>query len=174
MIDQLQLPARRLRPGLPAGDAVRAELRAGHQGGAGGHRPAGAVCGRLAQRAQRRGGPSAPRPTGTRWPSSARAPPGLTCAGDLAKKGYDVTVFEALHLAGGVLVYGIPEFRLAQSRWWHKEVETLKNAGGEGRDQHGHRPGALHRRAAWSRASRLFLSARARDCPGSWASRAKT
>ena len=41
--------------------------------------------------------------------------PGLTCAGDLARKGYDVTVFEALHLAGGVLVYGIPEFRLCQS-----------------------------------------------------------
>ena len=39
-------------------------------------------------------------------------PAGLTCAGDLAKKGYKVTVFEALHLAGGVLVYGIPEFRL--------------------------------------------------------------
>ena len=42
-------------------------------------------------------------------------PSGLTCAGDLAKMGYDVTIFEALHKAGGVLVYGIPEFRLPKS-----------------------------------------------------------
>ena len=42
-------------------------------------------------------------------------PAGLTCAGDLAKKGYKVTVFEALHTAGGVLVYGIPEFRLPEA-----------------------------------------------------------
>lgn len=55
-------------------------------------------------------------------------PSGLTCAGDLAKKGYKVTVFEALHLAGGVLVYGIPEFRLPKSIV-QKEVETLKKYG---------------------------------------------
>ena len=55
-------------------------------------------------------------------------PAGLTCAGDLAKKGYDVTVFEALHLAGGVLVYGIPEFRLPKSIV-AKEIETLKQLG---------------------------------------------
>ena len=55
-------------------------------------------------------------------------PAGLTCAGDLAKKGYDVTVFEALHLAGGVLVYGIPEFRLPKSIV-QKEVDTLKQLG---------------------------------------------
>ncbi len=55
-------------------------------------------------------------------------PSGLTCAGDLAKKGYDVTVFEALHLAGGVLVYGIPEFRLPKSIV-QKEVDTLKALG---------------------------------------------
>ena len=42
-------------------------------------------------------------------------PAGLTCAGDLARKGYDVTVFEALHQVGGVLVYGIPEFRLPKA-----------------------------------------------------------
>ena len=42
-------------------------------------------------------------------------PAGLTCAGDLAKLGYDVTIFEALHEAGGVLIYGIPEFRLPKS-----------------------------------------------------------
>lgn len=55
-------------------------------------------------------------------------PAGLTCAGDLAKKGYEVTVFEALHLAGGVLVYGIPEFRLPK-KIVAKEVETLKALG---------------------------------------------
>ncbi len=55
-------------------------------------------------------------------------PSGLTCAGDLAKKGFKVTVFEALHTAGGVLVYGIPEFRLPKSIV-AKEVETLKEMG---------------------------------------------
>lgn len=55
-------------------------------------------------------------------------PSGLTCAGDLAKKGYSVTVFEALHVAGGVLVYGIPEFRLPKAIV-AKEVDTLKKLG---------------------------------------------
>ena len=55
-------------------------------------------------------------------------PSGLACAGDLAKKGYQVTVFEALHVAGGVLVYGIPEFRLPKAVV-QKEVETLKALG---------------------------------------------
>lgn len=55
-------------------------------------------------------------------------PSGLTCAGDLAKKGYKVTVFEALHTAGGVLVYGIPEFRLPKSIV-QKEVDTLSKMG---------------------------------------------
>ena len=55
-------------------------------------------------------------------------PSGLTCAGDLAKKGYEVTVFEALHTAGGVLVYGIPEFRLPKAIV-SKEVDTLKELG---------------------------------------------
>ncbi len=55
-------------------------------------------------------------------------PSGLTCAGDLAKKGYQVTVYEALHTAGGVLVYGIPEFRLPKSIV-AKEVEGLKELG---------------------------------------------
>ena len=57
-------------------------------------------------------------------------PAGLTCAGDLAKKGYKVTVFEALHLAGGVLVYGIPEFRLPKAIV-QKEIDTLKAMGVE-------------------------------------------
>lgn len=55
-------------------------------------------------------------------------PAGLTCAGDLAKMGYKVTVFEALHLAGGVLVYGIPEFRLPKAIV-QKEIENLKALG---------------------------------------------
>ena len=55
-------------------------------------------------------------------------PAGLTCAGDLAKMGYDVTVFEALHVAGGVLVYGIPEFRLPKAIV-QKEVDNLKALG---------------------------------------------
>ena len=56
-------------------------------------------------------------------------PAGLTCAGDLAKLGYDVTIFEALHEAGGVLVYGIPEFRLPKSKVVAAEVENVKSLG---------------------------------------------
>ena len=56
-------------------------------------------------------------------------PAGLTCAGDLAKLGYDVTIFEALHKAGGVLSYGIPEFRLPMDRVVAAEVENVKALG---------------------------------------------
>lgn len=56
-------------------------------------------------------------------------PSGLTCAGDLAKMGYDVTIFEALHEAGGVLVYGIPEFRLPKTKVVAKEIENVKALG---------------------------------------------
>ena len=56
-------------------------------------------------------------------------PAGLTCAGDLAKLGYDVTVFEALHELGGVLVYGIPEFRLPKQKVVAKEIEKVKELG---------------------------------------------
>ena len=56
-------------------------------------------------------------------------PAGLTCAGDLAKLGYDVTIFEALHEAGGVLVYGIPEFRLPKGKVVAAEVENVKSLG---------------------------------------------
>ncbi len=56
-------------------------------------------------------------------------PAGLTCAGDLAKMGYDVTIFEALHDAGGVLVYGIPEFRLPKQKVVAKEIENVKALG---------------------------------------------
>lgn len=56
-------------------------------------------------------------------------PSGLTCAGDLAKMGYDVTIFEALHEPGGVLVYGIPEFRLPKEAVVQKEIENVKALG---------------------------------------------
>ncbi len=56
-------------------------------------------------------------------------PAGLTCAGDLAKLGYEVTIFEALHEPGGVLVYGIPEFRLPKERIVAKEIENVKSLG---------------------------------------------
>ena len=58
-------------------------------------------------------------------------PSGLTCAGDLAKMGYDVKIFEALHKAGGVLVYGIPEFRLPKERVVQEEIENVKSLGVE-------------------------------------------
>ena len=56
-------------------------------------------------------------------------PAGLTCAGDLAKLGYDVTIFEALHKAGGVLSYGIPEFRLPKDKVVAAEIENVKSLG---------------------------------------------
>lgn len=74
--------------------------------------------------------PQIPPENGHRVAVVGSGPSGLTCAGDLAKKGYKVTVFEALHTAGGVLVYGIPEFRLPKSIV-HKEVENLKAMGVE-------------------------------------------
>ena len=70
----------------------------------------------------------APAPNGHRVAVVGAGPSGLTCAGDLAKKGYQVTVYEALHTAGGVLVYGIPEFRLPKAIV-AREVETLKELG---------------------------------------------
>ena len=72
--------------------------------------------------------PVKPESNGHRVAVVGSGPSGLTCAGDLAKKGYDVTVFEALHTAGGVLVYGIPEFRLPK-KIVAKEVETLEKLG---------------------------------------------
>lgn len=74
------------------------------------------------------GNVSAPKPNGHRVAVIGSGPSGLTCAGDLAKKGYAVTVYEALHTAGGVLVYGIPEFRLPKDIV-AKEVETLRGLG---------------------------------------------
>ena len=72
----------------------------------------------------------APESNGHKVAVVGAGPSGLTCAGDLAKMGYKVSVFEALHLAGGVLVYGIPEFRLPKAIV-QKEVDTLKELGVE-------------------------------------------
>ncbi|MBQ1206151.1 MAG: NAD(P)-binding protein, partial [Clostridia bacterium] len=72
--------------------------------------------------------PVAPEKNGHKVAVIGSGPSGLACAGDLAKKGYSVTVFEALHVAGGVLVYGIPEFRLPKAIV-AKEVDTLEKLG---------------------------------------------
>lgn len=72
--------------------------------------------------------PQRPASNGHKVAVVGSGPSGLTCAGDLAKKGYDVTIFEALHLAGGVLVYGIPEFRLPKAIV-QKEIDGLKDLG---------------------------------------------
>ena len=72
--------------------------------------------------------PQKAKPNGHKVAIIGSGPAGLTCAGDLAKRGYDVTVFEALHTAGGVLVYGIPEFRLPKTIV-AREIETLKELG---------------------------------------------
>ena len=72
--------------------------------------------------------PVAPTSNGHKCAIIGAGPSGLTCAGDLARMGYDVTIFEALHLAGGVLVYGIPEFRLPKSIV-QNEIENLKALG---------------------------------------------
>ena len=68
-------------------------------------------------------------PNGKKVAVIGAGPAGLTCAGDLAKKGYDVTIFEALHKAGGVLSYGIPEFRLPKNSVVMHEVENIKKLG---------------------------------------------
>lgn len=72
--------------------------------------------------------PAKPKSNGHKVAVVGSGPAGLTCAGDLAKLGYEVTVFEALHVAGGVLVYGIPEFRLPKTIV-QKEVDGLKALG---------------------------------------------
>ena len=72
--------------------------------------------------------PEKPESNGLKVAVIGSGPAGLACAGDLAKKGYQVTIFEALHSAGGVLVYGIPEFRLPKSIV-AKEIDTLKALG---------------------------------------------
>ncbi len=73
--------------------------------------------------------PNTATPNGKKVAVVGAGPSGLTCAGDLAKMGYDVTIFEALHHSGGVLVYGIPEFRLPKDSVVKAEVENVKRLG---------------------------------------------
>ena len=72
--------------------------------------------------------PRKPESNGHKVAVIGSGPSGLACAGDLAKKGYDVTIYEALHLAGGVLAYGIPEFRLPKAIV-QKEIDGLAALG---------------------------------------------
>ena len=72
--------------------------------------------------------PDKPHPNGRKVAIIGAGPAGLSCAGDLAKLGYEVVIFEAFHMAGGVLVYGIPEFRLPKEIV-KKEIESLKAMG---------------------------------------------
>ena len=72
--------------------------------------------------------PTRPASNGHKVAVIGAGPSGLTCAGDLARMGYEVTIFEALHLAGGVLVYGIPEFRLPK-KIVQREIENLQAMG---------------------------------------------
>lgn len=75
-----------------------------------------------------KGAAQKPKSNGHKVAIIGSGPSGLTCAGDLARLGYEVTIFEALHLAGGVLVYGIPEFRLPKAIV-RKEISTLEELG---------------------------------------------
>ena len=75
------------------------------------------------------GAPAVPESNGHKVAVVGSGPAGLTCAGDLARKGYDVTVFEALHKVGGVLVYGIPEFRLPKERIVAREIAEVERLG---------------------------------------------
>ena len=70
-----------------------------------------------------------PQSNGKKVAVVGAGPASLTCAGDLAKLGYEVTVFEAFHKAGGVLVYGIPEFRLPKQEIVQTEIDKLKELG---------------------------------------------
>ena len=118
-----------LRPCLPQESQCECHWRPRHQGRAGSHRPSGALCCRLRARKQHREAVK-PESNGLLVAIVGAGPAGLTCAGDLARLGYEVTVFEASHTAGGVLMYGIPEFRLPKAIV-QKEIDTLKDLGVE-------------------------------------------
>ena len=93
-----------------------------------GHRPPRALLRRTTPCSSATAKAERPAPNGHRVAVVGSGPSGLTCAGDLAKLGYDVTIFEALHTPGGVLVYGIPEFRLPK-RLVREEIATVEALG---------------------------------------------
>ena len=121
-----------VRARLPAGDAVRGDLRRRHQAAAGGRSGGWSASWRISPwgaagtRRRRRCATA----TGKRAAIIGSGPAGLACAGDLARAGVKVTVFEALHVAGGVLKYGIPEFRLPDIVI-DQEIENLRKLGVE-------------------------------------------
>ena len=102
-------------------------------------------------------------------------PSGLTCAGDLAKMGYDVTIFEALHEPGGVLTYGIPEFRLPKQAVVQPEIDNVRKLGVKIETNVIIGKICDHRRVN-GRGGLLtpYLSVPALVFPSSWASRART
>ena len=128
--DQGDLRTACLRSCLPAGEPVRVPLCPRHQGRGCSNRPSGALCCRLCARKTALKKAVKPESNGHKVAIVGAGPAGLTCAGDLARMGYEVTVFEALHTAGGVLMYGIPEFRLPKTIV-QKEIDTLKDLGVE-------------------------------------------
>ena len=143
-----QRPAVRDRAGLPAGDPVRAGVPARQEGQAGRHRLPRALRRRLGAGPPRRSSATpAPTPTGKRVAIVGSGPAGLTAAGELAKPGHDVTVFEAFHAAGGVLIYGIPEFRLPKDIV-QAEVDRLRRRRRQDRAERHHRQDLHARRAA--------------------------
>ena len=159
------------RPGMSAGASVRGGVRQGPQRCAGGHRPSRALRRRLGSAAtctrnrQRRADPA------RRVAIIGAGPGGLTAAGELARRGHDVTIYEALHLPGGVLSYGIPEFRLPN------EIVAARSATPRGprrphRVQRGHRA-HLHAGRPAQTVRRRRSSRSAQGCRCSSASPAK-
>ena len=109
---------------------MRRRLPAGQEGPVARHRPSRTLCRRL--RAQQLGNLTLPKapPTGKKVAIVGSGPAGLTAAGDLIQKGHKVHVFEALHEVGGVLVYGIPEFRLPKEII-RQEIDNMRKMGVE-------------------------------------------
>ncbi|WP_409049075.1 NAD(P)-binding protein [Alistipes sp. AF48-12] len=113
---------------MPAGKSVRRLLHPRYQGRAGRDRQTGTFRRRLEHCQRRRSGCDA-APNGKKVAVVGSGPAGLACASDLAKMGYGVKIFEALHKAGGVLQYGIPEFRLPKEKVVAKEIENVLKLG---------------------------------------------
>ena len=110
--------------------------------------------------------PTSAAATGRKVAVIGAGPAGLTVAGDLAKMGHEVTIFEALHKPGGVLVYGIPEFRLPKAIL-KSEVDYLKQLGVEIPDELRRRARRPPSTTCGPRATTPSSSARARACPTS-------